>query len=114
MALSVWHGICKTQSEDGIRIGTKPKLDEVRDQEKAMDTVIPVNPNKITSDRRLSAVAATMLAGIVVSAGPAMAGTFQTFVGYADSLRASPFFPNPFIGSSNVDLFAGQNPGALD
>src|SRR5207302_9512509 len=102
MALSVWHGICKTQSEDGIRIGTKPKLDEVRDQEKAMDTVIPVNPNKITSARRLSAVAATTPAGIRVSAGAATAGTFQTSVGYADRLRASPAFPTPGVGRANA------------
>lgn len=32
------------------------------------------------------------------------------FVGYADNLRPSPFFPNPFFGDPSVALFSGQNP----
>ena len=41
------------------------------------------------------------------------AATFDTFVGYADNLRASPFFPSPFFGDSSVDFYAGQDPGAF-
>jgi hypothetical protein len=38
------------------------------------------------------------------------AGSFTVYVGYADSLRPSPFFPNPY---DTADIFQG-NVGALD
>jgi hypothetical protein len=40
----------------------------------------------------------------------AMAGAYQVFVGYADSLRPAPFFPNPY---NTADIFQG-NLGGLD
>ncbi len=40
----------------------------------------------------------------------ANAGAFKVYVGYADSLRPSPFFPDPY---GNADIFQG-NIGALD
>ncbi len=40
-----------------------------------------------------------------------MAGTITVSVGYADDLRPSPFFPNPWSGSANVALFAGMASG---
>lgn len=40
----------------------------------------------------------------------ANAGAFKVYVGYADSLRPSPFFPNPYDGA---DIFQG-NLGSLD
>src|SRR5712691_8356823 len=57
----------------------------------------------------------TCLAAILMLVGPlfsvqAVASSVDVFVGYADNLRASPFFPSPFFGDPTVDLFAGQNP----
>lgn len=40
----------------------------------------------------------------------ALAGSYSVFVGYADSLRPSPFFPTPY---DTADVFQG-NLGALD
>ena len=40
----------------------------------------------------------------------ANAGSFSVYVGYADSLRPSPFFPNPY---DTADIFQG-NLGSLD
>lgn len=37
----------------------------------------------------------------------AMAGSYDVSVGYADNLRATGFFPNPWSGAASVDLFAG-------
>jgi len=37
-------------------------------------------------------------------------GSIAVYVGYADNLRPSPFFPNPFFGSPGIALYAGQNP----
>lgn len=45
---------------------------------------------------------AAVLSGILLLASPASADTFNVFVGYADSLRASGFFPSPWIGSPGV------------
>jgi hypothetical protein len=36
----------------------------------------------------------------------AMANSYDVFVGYADNLRATGFFPNPWSGAASVDLFA--------
>ena len=49
----------------------------------------------------LSFSAAVMLATSVLSS-TASADTFNVFVAYADSLRASGFFPTPWIGNSGV------------
>jgi hypothetical protein len=42
-----------------------------------------------------------------------VAGTVEVFVGYADNLRPSPFFPTPFFGDASVALFAGQDPSLV-
>jgi len=39
--------------------------------------------------------------------GQTRAGQVEVQVGYADGLRPSPFFPNPWSGGANVALFAG-------
>src|SRR2546421_892049 len=41
---------------------------------------------------------------------PLHANAVQIFVGYADNLRPTPFFPSPFFGAPSVALFAGENP----
>ncbi len=48
----------------------------------------------------------TLLVGMF--AGGAHA--YEVQVGYADNLRPSPFFPNPWQGGAGVDLFAGAGP----
>ena len=40
----------------------------------------------------------------------AMAGSYEVFVGYADNLRATPFFPTPFFEDPSVALYVGQDP----
>jgi hypothetical protein len=45
--------------------------------------------------------------GCLVGPAVANAGTITLFVGYADNLRPTEFFPNPWQGSPNVALFAG-------
>ena len=57
-----------------------------------------------------NAIVATALACGAVLPLQAQAGAFAVYVGYADSLRASPFFPNPYGGA---DIFQG-NLGSLD
>jgi hypothetical protein len=53
-----------------------------------------------------SILAATVVAGASISAGlgvtAARADTFTVYTGYADNLRASGFFPTPWLGSSGV------------
>ncbi len=39
---------------------------------------------------------------LAVSAMPAMADSLNVYVGYADNLRPSGFFPTPWLGDSNV------------
>jgi hypothetical protein len=59
-------------------------------------------------------LAATAPAILALScATAAFAGPIEVFVGYADNLRPSPFFPTPFFGDPSVALFAGQNPNVL-
>ncbi len=43
----------------------------------------------------------------------AIAAEITVFVGYADNLRPSPYFPNPWDGSPNV-IFLGQHGGEFD
>jgi len=47
----------------------------------------------------------TAIAGaalLSIATEPAKAGPIDVFVGYADNLRASGFFPNPWIGDPGV------------
>jgi hypothetical protein len=43
-----------------------------------------------------------LVASLALAAMPVMADSFQVWVGYADSLRPSGFFPNPWIGAPGV------------
>src|SRR5438067_11322619 len=52
-------------------------------------------------------MSAILLLGILL---PLHANAVQIFVGYADNLRPTPFFPSPFFGAPSVALFAGENP----
>ncbi len=62
------------------------------------------------------------LACLAVAALPmsAMANTYQVYVGYADSLRAAPDFPNPFavgemLGAATVsNVFGVCSGGGCD
>jgi len=56
-----------------------------------------------------------MILGMLLSV-QGVANAVDVYVGYADNLRPSPFFPNPFSGDPSVELFAGQDPSvyALD
>jgi hypothetical protein len=61
----------------------------------------------ISKGRPLSrsfAVALILLAGL---AAVSSAGPLDVYVGYADNLRPSPFFPAPWSGDPNTALFAG-------
>jgi hypothetical protein len=52
-----------------------------------------------------SGVAVLALAGVMTAGlpiGAARADTFNVFVGYADNLRPSGFFPTPFLGDPSV------------
>jgi hypothetical protein len=51
---------------------------------------------KIIGKALLGAAVASILAS------PAMAGAISVYVGYADNLRASGFFPSPWLGASNT------------
>jgi hypothetical protein len=46
--------------------------------------------------------AAGLILGTVLLSSPASADSFNIFVGYADSLRTSGFFPSPWLGAANV------------
>jgi len=50
--------------------------------------------------KRLLAVLILLLLPLLPT--PSSADTFAVFVGYADNLRASGFFPNPWIGAAGV------------
>jgi hypothetical protein len=58
-------------------------------------------------------ISAMLALGLTAGAvGQASAGsTIEVQVGYADGLRPSPFFPNPWQGSSGIALFAGFGSG---
>jgi hypothetical protein len=64
---------------------------------------------------RFCTLAALALAS-VLSLGawrPAQAADISVYVGYADNLRPSPFFPNPWDGSPNT-IFVGAAPSGYD
>lgn len=44
---------------------------------------------------------------------PAFADSYTVYVGYADDLRASGFFPSPWFGAPNT-IFIGQPSGGID
>ena len=46
--------------------------------------------------------AAVLAASVALSAPAALAGSFTVYVGYADNIRASGFFPNPWLTSPGV------------
>ena len=52
-------------------------------------------------------MSAVLLLGLLVSLP---ANATEIYVGYADNLRPTPFFPSPFFGDPTVALFAGQDP----
>jgi hypothetical protein len=52
-------------------------------------------------------MSAVLLLGLFV---PLPANAVEVFVGYADNLRPTPFFPTPFFGDPSVALFAGESP----
>ena len=43
-----------------------------------------------------------ILCGLLLASIPALAGTITVYVGYADNLRSSGFFPSPWLGSPGV------------
>jgi hypothetical protein len=67
---------------------------------------------------RLAVGAVSLLTALVVMAPtPGVAAPFDVFVGYADALRASPFFPSPWSGSAGVTFLgvsdSGEDAGAI-
>ncbi|MDE3178066.1 MAG: hypothetical protein KGM47_00280, partial [Acidobacteriota bacterium] len=52
--------------------------------------------------RRFFEIALGAVIVVVLLAGSARADSFNVFVGYADNLRASGFFPTPWLGASGV------------
>ena len=63
--------------------------------------------NRLSGSFKIYAAAALAIGGLIL---PLSANAVQVQVGYADNLRPSPFFPNPFAGDPGVTLYAGQNP----
>lgn len=66
-----------------------------------------------TLEKKMKIKKVTVLSALALSAVlpmQAQAGAFSVFVGYADSLRPAPFFPNPY---DTANIFQG-NLGALD
>lgn len=53
---------------------------------------------------------ASIAAGLFLALTPAHADSVDVYVGYADNLRPSGFFPTPWIGGPNV---VSQSPGSL-
>jgi hypothetical protein len=52
---------------------------------------------------------AALAVALVLPVAESHAGTLNVFVGYADNLRASGFFPSPWLGGANV---VSQSPAA--
>src|SRR5215472_11019860 len=52
---------------------------------------------------KFGALSLTVLAAaLTLPVSESRAGTLNVFVGYADNLRASGFFPSPWLGGANV------------
>ncbi len=60
---------------------------------------------------KIRAIAFLLLLGLV--AMPALADSYSVYVGYADDLRPSGFFPNPWSGAPNT-IFIGNAGGGID
>ena len=58
----------------------------------------------MTRTRRVSLI----ISGLLLASIPALAGTITVYVGYADNLRSSGFFPSPWLGSPGV---VSETPG---
>jgi len=59
---------------------------------------------------RLTAGAVSLLSVVAVLAPTAaVSAPFDLYVGYADGLRGTGFFPNPWFGSPGVQTFLGQS-----
>lgn len=58
-----------------------------------------------------------LAAAVVLAPTPSAAAPFEVYVGYADGLRASPFFPDPWQGSPGVTFLGisdtGEDAGAI-
>lgn len=52
--------------------------------------------------RRFFEISLSVIVAVMLVCGPAWADSFNVFVGYADNLRASGFFPAPWLGASGV------------
>jgi hypothetical protein len=67
--------------------------------------------------RRTITALSSLAALAVIGSSPSLAAPFDVFVGYADGLRASPFFPNPWDGSAGVTFLGisdtGEDAGAI-
>jgi len=64
---------------------------------------------------RLTAGAVSLLTAVIVLApAAAVSAPFDLYVGYADGVRASGFFPDPWAGSPGVQFFLGQSVSADD
>lgn len=57
---------------------------------------------RITKSVRVGLLGAVAVATLGLSAVAAQADTIAVYVGYADNLRPSGFFPTPWLGDSNV------------
>jgi PEP-CTERM motif-containing protein len=51
---------------------------------------------------KLNQVVVALLAAVLLFATPVMADSFNVFVAYSDNLRASGFFPTPWLGDPGV------------
>lgn len=58
-----------------------------------------------------TALASVAVAGVLPAL--AQAGGVTVYVGYADSLRANAFFPNPWAGSANTVFLGNTDPGTV-
>ena len=66
------------------------------------------NLKSLFANNLKSLFAKLVVIGLVgAAASVAQAGSYNVQVGYADNLRPSPFFPNPWAGGSGVGFFAG-------
>ena len=55
-----------------------------------------------------------LAAGVISALAVPASANIITYVGYADELRPSPFFPNPWNGSAGVALYAGDTSTNID
>ena len=70
--------------------------------------------NMNTNIIKLSLAKLATVVLVVGASSVAHASSYDVQVGYADDLRPSPFFPNPWQGGTNVDVFAGGQTAGYD